>query len=77
MTADLSIIVNGIEVLATLGVVWSLIRSQRILFAASPKPQVPQQDTGTKAKKTPTAGELAGNSRRWGCDRPPHHPRRE
>ena len=59
MTADLSIIVNGIEVLATLGVVWSLFRSQRILFAASPKPQVPQQDTATKAKKTPAADEPA------------------
>ena len=51
MTADLSIIVNAIEVLATLGVVWSLIRSQRILFAASPKPQVPQQDTGDEGEE--------------------------
>ena len=43
MTTDLSIIVNGIEVLAGIGAVWSLIRSQRILFAASPKPQAQAQ----------------------------------
>ena len=55
MTADLSIVINGIEVLATLGVVWSLIRSQRILFAASPKPQAPQQPKREADVQSPPA----------------------
>ncbi len=64
MTADLSIIINGIEVLATLGVVWSLIRSQRILFAASPKPQAAQQPkrdakADDSAVKTPALEKVA------------------
>lgn len=56
MTADLQIIVNGFEVLAGIGAVWSLINNGHILFAASPKPQTPQ-GAGTKAKKTPPADD--------------------
>ena len=55
MTTDLAIIVNGIEVLAGIGAVWSLIRSQRILFAASPKPQAPAQPKREADVQSPPA----------------------
>ena len=54
-TADLSIIINGVEVLAGIGAVWSLIRSQRILFAASPKPQAPPQPKREADVQSPPA----------------------
>lgn len=54
-TANLSIIVNGVEVIVGIGAAWSLIRSQRILFAASPKPQAPSQPKREADVQSPPA----------------------
>jgi hypothetical protein len=45
-----SLIAGRIVELAIAGGVWSLFYSQRILFAASPKPQQPPQAGDAKAK---------------------------
>jgi hypothetical protein len=38
-TADLQIVVSGVDWLALIAAGWSLVYFQRILLAASPKPQ--------------------------------------
>ena len=43
-TADLQVIINGVETLAVIGAAWSLVFFRRVLLAASPKPQAVPQD---------------------------------
>ena len=42
-TADLAIVSGTVVELATIGAVGALVYTRRILLAASPKPQAPQQ----------------------------------
>ena len=57
-----SLIAGKVVELAIAGGVWSLFYSQRILFAASPKPQQPPHAADAKAKDRPKAEapEVAG-----------------
>ena len=51
-TADLQIVVSGIDWLALIAAGWSLVYFQRILLAASPKPQ--QQAQGGQPEVPPS-----------------------
>ena len=56
-TADLQVIVNGVETLAVIGACWSLVFFRRVLLAASPKPQAVPQDKPEKKAEAPPAPE--------------------
>ena len=56
-TADLQVIVNGIETLAVIGACWSLVFFRRVLLAASPKPQAVPQDKAERKPEAPPAPE--------------------
>ena len=56
-TADLQVIINGVETLAVIGAAWSLVFFRRVLLAASPKPQAVPQDKPEKKTETPPAPE--------------------
>ena len=54
-TADLQIVVNGVEALAVIGAAWSLVFFRRVLLAASPKPQTVPQDKPERKPEAPPA----------------------
>lgn len=56
-TADLQVIVNGVETLAVIGAAWSLVFFRRVLLAASPKPQAVPQDKPEKKTEAPSEAE--------------------
>ena len=56
-TADLQVIVNGVETLAVIGAGWSLVFFRRVLLAASPKPQAVPQDKPEKKTEAPSEAE--------------------
>jgi hypothetical protein len=57
-TADLQIIVSGIDWLALIAAGWSLVYFQRVLLAASPKPQPPQAEVPAAPEPAPKAAAV-------------------